>query len=329
MPNCKKCGKFFEKSTSIPGHSSRCGKTPDYEKMKKMWNSSKSNTSTYNCDICGNEFMGKQSYAGHRSHCSPKSNFSQYRFTAEDHKKAGKTLSKRIKDGEIIPSFTGKTHSESTKEKIRMKRFLFLKTKSGETAWERRSTGKMSFGEEWLHDIFIKHDIYSKFDVVNEYAIYPYFIDFAFVNEKVAVEFDGKFHLSDERILHDKKRDDYLAKRGWKVFRIIYNEIDLFNIEELMKFIGDPILKKREPVLLKNSAILIEKSNLEKESKNIAIEEKISRQLKDIENVDFSKKGWYGILMKIWNCSHTHVNRTLKRIAPEIYKSAYHTMKRK
>ena len=35
----------------------------------------------------------------------------------------------------------------------------------------------------------------EKFDIINEYEIYPYFIDFCFLNNHVCVELDGRCHF--------------------------------------------------------------------------------------------------------------------------------------
>ena len=134
-------------------------------------------------------------------------------------------------------------NSEVVKEKIRKARVKHLKKTRGKgSAWERRSQGKMSKGEEKLHDIFVENGIYEKYDVVNEYCEFPYFIDFAFVNEKVAVEYDGKCHFTygKERVEHDHKKDKTLNELGWRVFRLPYFMLDDFKVGELIDFIGEP-----------------------------------------------------------------------------------------
>jgi arylsulfatase len=50
----------------------------------------------------------------------------------------------------------------------------------------------------------------KKYSIVREYSVFPYFIDFAFVNEKVAVEIDGSQHLLPERKDRDDKKDELL-----------------------------------------------------------------------------------------------------------------------
>jgi hypothetical protein len=94
----------------------------------------------YKCE-CGREFNKSQSLNAHFSHCDyhhkclgteRKGHFSEIHHsmgweltkTPEEIKeclsKGGKTLRKKFKTGELIPSWLGKHHSEETKDKIRI-----------------------------------------------------------------------------------------------------------------------------------------------------------------------------------------------------------------
>lgn len=145
-------------------------------------------------------------------------------------------------------------NSEIVKSKIREARVNYLKkTRGNDSAWDRRSRGLMSRGEEKLHTIFEKNGIYEKYDVVNEYCESPYFIDFAFINERVAVEFDGKCHFSygNKRIQHDIKKDEFLNTKGWRIYRVPFFEIDTFDLKNLINFIGDTIISNNFNTLIK------------------------------------------------------------------------------
>ena len=204
-------------------------------------------------------------------------------------------------------------HSEETKEKMRKSRAKYLA--SDESAFVRRQKGKMSYGEAWLHDLFVTNNVYCKYDVVNEYCEYPYFIDFAFVNEKIAVEFDGICHLKKNRQKHDKKRDAYLENKGWRIFRISSLEMNKFNIAELLQFIGLPDQKrlhnglalyaeiKRQKIKKKEKKLkeLKEKRKSDRD-KFIANRRKNVLQLKNIE-----------ALSKLWCVSTKHVRRFIRR----------------
>lgn len=125
-------------------------------------------------------------------------------------------------------------HTEDTKELLRRQRFEFLLKKTGKTAWERKNNGEMSLLEEWFFDnIICKHKLYEKYDIVNEHPEYPYFIDFAFLNIKLAVELDGQQHFKNgkKRIENDIKKDKLLNTKDWKVIRFSYDE-DKIKIEK-------------------------------------------------------------------------------------------------
>ena len=154
-------------------------------------------------------------------------------WTEDSRKAALKSLRANIASGKT--KLGGHKHSEETKEKLRQKFFENVKKRKGNSTWEKRNRREMSGGEKVLHKLFIKHGIYDLFLVENEFPLYPYFIDFAFINEKVAVEFDGAFH--EKRKAHDEKRDKILLEQGWRTFRIPARTLKDFRIEHLLEFL--------------------------------------------------------------------------------------------
>jgi very-short-patch-repair endonuclease len=113
-------------------------------------------------------------------------------------------------------------HSDETKQKIREHRLLFMKENPDQTSWR---TKNLSYPEKLFLEKVYELSLDKKFSIVREYPIFPYFIDFAFVNEKVAVEIDGSQHLLIERKNRDNKKDDLLIQNGWFVIRVSENEI--------------------------------------------------------------------------------------------------------
>lgn len=86
-------------------------------------------------------------------------------------------------------------------------------------------------------------ELVCKFDIINEFHVYPYFLDFALVNLKIDFELDGIQHkLSKESIQHDTDRDDYLRKNGWIIYRIsgkdIVNNFDKVS-EQVINFLKE------------------------------------------------------------------------------------------
>ena len=53
-----------------------------------------------------------------------------------------------------------------------------------------------------------------------QHPVAPYIIDFHSAKAKLAVEVDGAEHTTDERILHDRLRDEWLKTKGIAVYRI-------------------------------------------------------------------------------------------------------------
>ena len=124
-------------------------------------------------------------------------------------------------------------HTDETKKKLREKRLRWMKEHPEETAWRQTN---MSYPEKCLYALLNDSGLTDKFLIVREYSVYPYFIDFAFVDEKVAVEIDGSQHLLPNRAESDKKKDELLLNFGWRIIRFTANEI-MHNGENAVKLI--------------------------------------------------------------------------------------------
>lgn len=112
-------------------------------------------------------------------------------------------------------------HSEETKQKIRENRLRYMKEHPEDTAWRKRN--KPSYPEECFIK-FLQEKGYDKaFLIEREKSVFPYFIDFAFTDIKLAIEIDGSQHLEIERQKKDVEKDKLLNKLGWKVLRISEN----------------------------------------------------------------------------------------------------------
>jgi very-short-patch-repair endonuclease len=53
----------------------------------------------------------------------------------------------------------------------------------------------------------------------------PYFLDFYCARKKIAIELDGGHHASEEQLIYDKIRSEYLQSRGIKVLRFWNNDV--------------------------------------------------------------------------------------------------------
>lgn len=124
-------------------------------------------------------------------------------------------------------------HNEETKNKIREARLKFMKEHPEQTAWRLKNKSYL----ENMFEIFLQERGYAdKYLIQREYSIFPYFIDFAFVDLKIAIEIDGSQHLLEDRLERDKKKDILLQEQGWKVIRIAENVIktDWDKIQEIL-----------------------------------------------------------------------------------------------
>ena len=108
-------------------------------------------------------------------------------------------------------------HSEKTKALMREKRLKFMKEHPEKTAWRRSNE---SYPERIFKNYLKDRGYDKKFLIYREYSVFPYFIDFAFINVKIAIEIDGSQHLEEERAKKDKEKDELLISNGWKVVRI-------------------------------------------------------------------------------------------------------------
>ncbi len=63
-----------------------------------------------------------------------------------------------------------------------------------------------------------------------QHPIGPYIADFACVGADLVVEVDGATHSTDADIAHDRRRDVYMAARGWRIVRVtnedVYQNLD-------------------------------------------------------------------------------------------------------
>lgn len=303
MYQCKECGFYFDSSRSLKNHKRYC---------KKEWVQFEEIQRDYENGLSIRELIKKYDNV-------PSS------IIRKNLKTRSLSASAKLAKLKFPDSFL---HTEETKRKIREKRFEYLKLKRGETAWEKRQKREMSYLEEWFDKKCNQYDLYSKYDIINEYPIFPYFIDFAFINEKIAVELDGRCHFINggKRIMHDIKKDDFLIKEGWRIFRIRFDEIlDDHMILKLVNFIGDRAKKKnfgnrlyRNVEIVKKN-IIINKSRINKKNYEDSQQKYIDIILKS--GIDFSKFGWVNMVSDIINQRPQKINKWMKRFMKDFYES--------
>ncbi len=213
--------------------------------------------------------------------------------------------------------------------------FLSIQSNRDKTAWANRSNGNYSYLERYFIDNYIlPFSLQKKFNIINEYSVYPYFLDFAFLDIKLDIEIDGRCHFNNgiNRIEHDIKRDKDLSDKGWKVYRISYDEINLkSSISKFIDFIENyknykydenrQIIKYLEYNKTRNQKKKDEK--LDKKSKrNIKIHDILLKIAKD-DDIHLSKFGWNKIVIKILNdndiIAKSNIRRFINRHCPEFF----------
>lgn len=231
-----KCGRKFKSSNALNAHSKFCDCCQKKEKpISKYLNI---DTSIYTCE-CGYNTKNYQSLNAHFSHCQihrdinnkgpvkkrENPNFQKFNFkniSKEKHQEICKLADEvrkiKFKNGEL----SGHSHTEESKEKIRQARYKYLSDKKQHGAF---INGKHSYIEEQFAKIINENKLYENFDIVEEYAQYPYFLDFALPNLKIDIELDGKFHQYEQNKIHDQKRTKKLNSEGWRVIRYTYDDI--------------------------------------------------------------------------------------------------------
>lgn len=126
--------------------------------------------------------------------------------------------------------------SEISKEKIRQK--VKERIENGTfSGWKSRINRNPSYPEKYFIDLLNNENIIGW---TREHSMDKYFIDFAFIDKKIALEIDGKQHEYKDRKEKDIKKDEVLKENGWNVFRIKwYNPINDINKGKLYKQIEE------------------------------------------------------------------------------------------
>ena len=112
----------------------------------------------------------------------------------------------------------------------------------------------MSYPEKCFQKILEDNGLDKKYLIYREYSVFPYFIDFAFINEKVAVEIDGSQHLEENRKKRDDEKDALLLSKGWKVLRIAANEVTHDGtkaLEAVLEMLGKTVINYEKVGVLK------------------------------------------------------------------------------
>ena len=167
--------------------------------------------------------------------------------------------------------------------------------------WSKQNLERRSYPEKKFLEIIQNNDLDKEYQLIEQLKVNKYFLDFAFIDIKVDLEIDGSQHFrSEENIVHDKNRDNYLISLGWKIYRIKW--IDYCNqpIKEIQEFINWIKNVKSESSrfysLEEANPRYIRKNNRKDhfilKNKQYELEQLKYVDLIKKSNINFTKQGW-------------------------------------
>lgn len=222
------------------------------------------------CKICKFNYKNNISLSRHLSF-GHNLTLLDYKIKHEGFKKPKCACGKNNKHKEGLKFGTTCGNLKCIKGKQKRERLKFIKENPEQTAWR---TNTISYPENLFLNKLKELKLDEKFLIIRERCVFPFYIDFAFENEKVAIEIDGSQHNLIERKEKDKKKDKLLIKNGWRIYRVSASQIqrELDNVmEKILDFIGDSkTFEKCDIVLhttLKQKEKLIIKEKLDRERK--------------------------------------------------------------
>lgn len=127
-------------------------------------------------------------------------------------------------------------YSEESIDLIRKKRLQYMEKHPENTAWYKRKSGQNSYIEQIFNQFIEEQKLKNIYNIETEYPFHRYFIDFAFINEKVAIELDGRQHINDKVHQSDLRKDKVLLNDGWRILRLTSYEILNHFDETINKF---------------------------------------------------------------------------------------------
>lgn len=333
MYTCEYCNKNFETKQGVLNHMvKKHNKTfNSYDERYKFYYYILDNKEIPKCKYCDNDIYvntKKGSKVCNNKEC-------KFKYNSDIHKKVYKDKPELI-----------------LKAKENRLKYLSNKENFNSTAFGKRCNKKLSFLEKWFYDnVIIKYNLTNKYLIINEYKIKTedknsaYSLDFAFINIKLDVELDGRCHFINgkERQKHDIKRDNFLLKNNWNIYRISFYDVEKNEEETINKFINilqNNSFKYDNSYYLRNKVItnkeFIKQYNRKKDKeynkklKQIEKEKYYNEQynlLKDLEensNINFKKFGWVKqandyLLSKGKSIKLLH--RYIKKYYPDFFKN--------
>ena len=141
-----------------------------------------------------------------------------------------------------------RSHSVESKRKISKARKKFLEDNPDKVPYLMNHYSKgMSYPEKYFKKVFINENI----NLLYHFRLNSYELDFADPLNKIDIEVDGEQHYLDKRIVeHDIRRNEFLEKEGWFVYRIRWSFFKNLDKDLQIKYVKDicDIIESRQVI---------------------------------------------------------------------------------
>lgn len=252
MFKCKYCGREFEKKQQLAGHIVWCEYNPNrngksgfvkYNKLPKKKNVTRKSDELRDdlfCQYCGKQCKNINSLRTHEVRCKQNPNRIPIKHNNLEEFNRNKTsvwnkgltkenderIAKMAKNKSVqMKGKPGRPLTDEEKKNLSIKRTEYLK-KNGVNRWSNFKN--RSYAEKYFENAFN-----NTFEIEYHIKETPYTIDFADIENKVAIEIDGEQHyISSGLRKEDIKRDNILFNLGWKTIRIRWSEFTKLSKEK-------------------------------------------------------------------------------------------------
>lgn len=197
----------------------------------------------YKCDYCSKIILGKGAYIEHKKKEHNIKNGQQPRikcycsFCGKEFNTRG---SKNRHENYCIKNSNRKVlkgHNVSEEVRQKISSGMKLAHKKGRACeWVGRH--ERSYAEQSWYNIFAND--FGEKTFINNLFVKKYWLDFAWPDKKIYFEVDGRTHFTEEGILHDKERTEFLKNEGWTLIgRCNWSEYQKLSKEDKVSFVKD------------------------------------------------------------------------------------------
>lgn len=283
------------------------------------------------CKICSKETKNAKDFSNHLIH-KHKIEYLKYYVEYESFKipkclycledckyKSGLFFRKTCSREECVKKLLcTRRFSDEQKLRASVRQKKYLKENPDKTAWRQKNP---SWPERRFENILERAGLHKEFLIIKERCIYPYYIDFAFEDLKVAIEIDGSQHELPEAKIRDRKKEELLLENGWRILRFTASQVqtDPDNVLlELNLFLNSPN-KTYNRVGIYSSMDLKKEQQLKKKQKRTE-EKELIKDLVLKSGIKANKRGGIIKLSKILKYTPQSTGRWLRKNMPELFK---------